>query len=193
MISSSKSKAGEIVNAHLENALVVDGVTVAPAGAPLEIKIADASPASNPDVYGFVDIYFRPLVLADGRAIPLRALSSHLFVHVSEGHESTVEAEDTVGDIFTPSLLYHFFRNGRNFTLAPGARLHALTEATIVAHNGTFAIETPAPLVLDGDTPVSSFKAAPIATAEPSYKLPLSVPTLTPNTPQPGMPQPEES
>ncbi|HTX56854.1 MAG TPA: hypothetical protein VMD47_07100, partial [Candidatus Acidoferrales bacterium] len=71
--------------------------------------------------------------------------------------------------------------------------LHALTEATIVAHNGTFAIETPAPLVLDGDTPVSSFKAAPIATAEPSYKLPLSVPTLTPNTPQPGMPQPEES
>ena len=76
-ISSSSSKAGDIVKAHLENALVVDGVTIAPPGQPIEIKIADASPASNPDIYGFVDIYFRPLTSStDGRTIPLRAPAS---------------------------------------------------------------------------------------------------------------------
>jgi hypothetical protein len=176
-ISSGTSRAGEIVKAHLERDLVLDGQTVAHAGAPVEIKIVDASPASNPDIYGYVDIYFRPLDLPDGRAIPLRAPAQHLNVNVSAGHESTAEVENTIGDIFQPTLLYHVFRKGRNFTLQPGARINALTEATVrVLQGGTVAITTPAPIVLDDDAPVSSYRSVPMATPNPSYKPALTAP-----------------
>lgn len=197
-ISSSGSKAGDIVKAHLEQALVVEGVTVAPAGSPVEIKIADASPASNPDIYGFVDIYFRPLALPDGRTIPLHAPASHLNVNVSSGHSSTVGVEDTIGDIWAPTLLLHVFRKGRNFVLEPGAHIHALTDATVlIARNGGVAIETPAPLVLDAETPISSYRSVPMATPQSSYKPALTPPPLStmppPNTPNPRNPQPVSS
>ena len=193
-ISSSASKTGDIVKAHLACPLVVDGVTVAPAGSPVEIKIADASPASNPDIYGFVDIYFRPLALPDGRVIPLHAPASHLNVNVSAGHESTVGVEDTIGDIWAPTMLLHVFRKGRNFVLEPGARINALTDATVViARGGAVAIETPAPLVLDAETPISSYRAVPMATPNESYKPALTPPALTTSTPNPNNPMPVSS
>jgi hypothetical protein len=166
-ISSASARANDIVNAHLERALVVNGTTVAPAGSRVQIKIADAQPAQNPDIYGFVDIYFRPLVLPDGRIIPLHAPASHLSMNVSAGHDSTVAMENTIGDIFTPTLLLHVLRKGHNFVLEPGARVYARTDATVrVLPNGTAAIETPAPLVLDADTPGSSFRAMPMVTPQ---------------------------
>jgi len=190
-ISSSASKAGDVVKAHLERALVVNGVTVAPAGSPVEIKISDASPASNPDIYGFVDIYFRPLALPDGQIIPLHAPASHLNVSVSSGHASTVDVENTIGDIWTPTLLLHVFRKGRNFVLEPGARINALTDATVVvARNGAVGVETPAPLVLDAETPISSYRAVPMATPEESFKPKLTPPPLTPSSPNPQNPVP---
>jgi len=185
-ISSSSSKAGQIVKAHLANALTIDGVTIAPAGSPIEIKIADASPASNPDIYGFVDVYFRPLTLADGRTLALRAPSSHLNVNVSAGHDATVGVENTIGDIWAPTMLFHVFRKGRNFVLEPGAHINAYTDATIViASGGAVVIETPAPLVLDAETPISSFRSVPMATAQAGYKAPLQAPSITPGTPHP--------
>jgi hypothetical protein len=193
-ISSSSSKSGDIVKAHLENALVVNGVTVAPAGSPIEIKIADASPASNPDIYGFVDIYFRPLALPDGRLIPLHAPASHLNVNVSSGHASTVGIEDTIGDVFQPTLLLHVFRKGRNFVLEPGAHVHAVTDATVViARSGGVDIKTPAPLVLDAETPISSYRSVPMATPQQSYKPSLTPPPLTTMTPNPQNPMPISS
>ena len=186
-ISSSSSKTGDIVKAHLEKALVVDGVTVAPAGTPIEIRVSDASPASNPDVYGFVDIFFRPLTLPDGRVIPLHARLSHLNVNVSAGHESTSEAENTVGDMWYPTLLFHVFRKGRNFKAEPGAHVTGITDASVVvAKNGAVAIETPAPLVLDAETPISSFRAVPMATVNATYSPKLAPPTMGPGTPPPG-------
>jgi hypothetical protein len=185
-ISSSSSRAGEIVKAHLEHALEIDGVTVAPAGSPIEIKIADASPASNPDIYGFVDIYVRSLALPDGRFIPLRAPASHLNVNSTAGHDATVGVENTIGDIFQPTLLFHVFRKGRNFVLEPGAHINAYTEATLmIARGGAVVIQTPAPLVLDAETPISSFRSVPMATPQASYKPPLQIPSLTPGTPNP--------
>ena len=152
---------------------------IAPAGTPVEIRIADASPASSPDVYGYVDIFFRPMTLPDGTLLPLRAPAQHLNVNTSAGHDSTVGVENTIGDIFEPTLLYHVFRKGRNFTLEPGARINAITEATILVRHGVVAVETPAPLVLDEETPISSFRAMPMATPQASFK-----PTI--QTPRPG-------
>ena len=71
-ISSKASKTGEIVRAHLKYAIVVGGRTVAPAGTPVQIRIVDTSAADIADTYGFVDIYFEPLKLVDGRMLPLR-------------------------------------------------------------------------------------------------------------------------
>jgi len=185
-ISSSGSKAGDIVKAHLERPLVVSGVTVAPAGTPLEIKVTAASPASNPDIYGFVDIYLRPFALPDGRDVPVHAPVSHLDVHVTSGHQSTADVEDTVGDVFVPTLLLHAFRKGHNFVITPGTRIRAVTDATIVvASDGVVVVRTPAPLLLDADTPVSSFKSAPMATPKESFKPPLTPPTLGPGLPTP--------
>jgi hypothetical protein len=199
-ISSGTSSAGEIIKAHLAHDLTLQGVTLARAGTPVDIKIVDASPASNPDVYGYVDIYFRPLVLADGRLIPLRAPAQHLNVDPSSGHESTAGVEDTIGDIFMPTLVYHAFRKGRNFTLEPGATIHALTEATVrVAQDGSVAIATAAPLVLDAETPISSYRSVPMATPAPTDPPhtkggtpgpQLTAPPLNPTTPDPNRPAP---
>lgn len=181
-ISSGSSKADEIVNAHLKDAIVLNDQTVFPAGTPVRIRILDAAPATNPDIYGFVDIYYEPLQLVDGRAIKIRPVRAHLNVNPSAGHESTVGVENTVGDIFAPGILFHIFRKGRNFTLEPGAEIHAYTEAAIeLTANGTIAISTPPPLVLEATTPHSSFKSMPMATPNPSFR-----PALDTSSPQPN-------
>ncbi|HET9030779.1 MAG TPA: hypothetical protein VFN49_11455 [Candidatus Aquilonibacter sp.] len=185
-ISSASSKADQLVRAHLKDPIVLGSRTIAPAGTPIEIRILDARPATNPDIYGYVDVYFMPLRLADGRTLPIHPPTAHLNVNVSAGHESTVGIEDTVGDIFTPTALFHVFRKGRNFTLEPGAQIHALTEAALhLAPNGTVAITTPAPIVVDEATPHASFMTVPVATPNPSFHPDLTPKPLDPSTPEP--------
>ena len=186
-ISSKSSRAGQIVRAHLKDAIVVGGRTLAPAGTPATIRIVDSSGADIADTYGFVDIFFEPLRLPDGRTLPLRAPVARLAPRVSSGHESTVGAEDTVGDIFVPYYpLWQIFRKGKNFVLGAGSELPARTEATITAQsNGTIAIATPRPLPLRNDTPSSVFPVEPMATPigglpTPVHAKPLPSPTATP-------------
>ncbi len=122
-ISSKSAKAGDVVRVHLKSPIVVGGRVVAPAQAPAQIKIVSVSPSDIADTYGFVDIFFEPLQLGDGRSLPLRAPTGRLAPNVSAGHESTVATEDTVGDIFVPYYaLYQIFRKGKNFVLGPVRR-----------------------------------------------------------------------
>lgn len=181
-ISSKAAKAGQIVRAHLKSALVVGGRTVAPAGAPEQIRIVDASPADIADTYGFVDIYYEPLALPDGRTLPLRAPVARLEPRVSAGHESTVGAEDTVGDIFVPYYpLWQIFRKGKNFVLLSGSELPARTEATISAQaNGTIGIVTPPPLPPGNEIPNSTFPVIPMATPIGGTPQPNRLPTPAP-------------
>lgn len=165
-ISSKASKPGQFVHAHLKTDLVIGGRTIATAGAPAQIRIVDVSPADIADVYGFVDIFFEPLTLSDGRTLPLRAPISRLTPAVSSGHQSTVGAEDTVGDIFVPYYpLYQILRKGKNFVLGPGSVIPADTEATLTAQpNGAIAIATPHPLTQGTEAPSSTFPTMPLAT-----------------------------
>lgn len=193
-ISSSSSRKNDVVRAHLKSAIVVGSLTLAPANTPVKIDVLDAEPAQIGDVYGFVDIYFRSLHLADGRVLPLRAPTSHLTVNVSAGHQSTVGAEDTVGDIVVPYVIYHAFRKGRNFVLGAGSEIRARTEATVsVTGNGALAITTPVPIAVAGNTPHPTFSAAPLATPgekfQPVRPSPKPTPSPTPKT----SPSPEES
>ncbi|MEO9262682.1 MAG: hypothetical protein ABI282_01185 [Candidatus Baltobacteraceae bacterium] len=194
-ISSTASRKDDVVKAHLKEALVVGGVTIAPAGTPVQIDILDAEAAQMGDVYGFVDVYFRALHLPGGRVLPLRAPTSHLTVNVTAGHESTVGAEDTVEDIVIPyHVLYRAFRKGRNFVLGAGSEIRARTEASInVAPNGAVAITTPVPIVIGGETPHPTFSAMPLATPEEKFLPHQSTPRPSP-TPTPSIsPSPENS
>ncbi|HZV76752.1 MAG TPA: hypothetical protein VFF63_03215 [Candidatus Babeliales bacterium] len=164
-ISSQGSKPGEVVRAHLKNAIVVGSRVIAAAGAPATIRIVDASPSEIMDVYGFVDIFFEPLALSDGRDLPLRAPVSRLEPRISSGHESTVAAEDTAGDIFVPYYpLWQIMRKGKNFVMGAGSVIPAKTEATLTAQsNGSIAIVTPAPPD-QGQPAAATFPLSPLAT-----------------------------
>ncbi len=199
-ISSKASRAGQIVPAHLKDPLAVGGRVIAPAGAPVKIRIVASSPADIGDVYGFVDVFFEPLLLADGRSLPLRAPVARLEPHVSAGHESTVAWEDTIEDQVIPyHFLYHIFREGKNFVLNAGSELPAHTEATLTAlPNGTIAIETPRPLAQSLQMPKPTFPVEPIATpfgpagGPKSRKTPAPGPTpaVTPAPSAPASPTP---
>jgi hypothetical protein len=165
-ISSKSSKSGSMVRVHLKNAIVIAGRTIAPAGTPAEIRIVDSSAADIADTYGFVDIYFEPLKLPDGRMLPLRTPIGRLEPNVSSGHQTTVEAEDTAGDIFVPYYsLWQIFRHGKNFVIGAGSVLAAKTEATVTAQpNGPVGIVTPQPLNQSTESPNATFPVMPMAT-----------------------------
>jgi hypothetical protein len=196
-ISSKASKPGQSVHAHLKTDLVVGGRTIATAGAPAQIRIVDVSPADIADVYGFVDIFFEPLTLSDGRTLPLRAPISRLTPEVSSGHQSTVGAEDTVGDIFVPYYpLYQILRKGKNFVLGPGSVIPADTEATLTAQpNGAIAIVTPHPLTQGTEAPSSTFPAMPLATPFGPGEMPHrhGAPQPPSPSPVPASPAPSPS
>lgn len=200
-LSSKSSKPGQLIRAHLKNAIVVSGHVVAPAGTPAQVKIVDVSPSDIADTYGFVDIYFEPLQLPDGRMLPLRAPVARLSPLVTSGHESTVEAEDTVGDIFVPYYsLWQILRKGKNFVLPPGSELPARTQATIAAQrNGSIAIVTPHPLSPDLEAPNPAYSAVPMATPfgpaaeEGHHKGSTPHPSPSPTTATTASPSPSPS
>jgi hypothetical protein len=203
-ISSKASRTGQLVGAHLKDPITIGGRVVAPSGTPIKIRIVASSAADIGDVYGFVDIFFEPLALPDGRALPLRAPIARLEPHDSAGHESTVAWEDTIEDQVVPyHFLYHIFRKGKNFVIGAGSELPARTEATLTAlPNGTIAIETPRPVTRSLQVPTSAFPveaaATPFATGagSKSRKTSAPVPTQTPSpwpTPEPPTPTPSPS
>jgi hypothetical protein len=165
-ISSKSSQKDQLVRVHLQNPIVLAGREVVPAGTPAQIRIVNASKAGIMDAYGYVDIFFEPLQLPDGRTLPLRAPTSRLSVKVSAGHQSTVQWEDQIGDIFIPDyMLYQIFRSGKNFVLNAGSSIRARTEAKLeVLANGTLAVESPPPVANHFELPHSTFPAEPAAT-----------------------------
>jgi hypothetical protein len=193
-ISSKSSKAGQFVRVHLKNAIVVAGRTIAPVGTPAQIRVVDSSASDIMDTYGFVDIFFEPLKLPDGRAIPLRTPVARLSPSVSAGHESTVGAEDTAGDIFVPYyVVWQIVRKGKNFVLGPGSVIPANTEATLTAQpDGTIAIVTPPPLVQSTEAPNATFPVSPLATPYgPAVATPR--PRTTPRSSPSPSPSPSSS
>jgi hypothetical protein len=164
-ISSTTAKADQIVRAHLKDPLVLGSVTLANSGAPVEIRVLRAQAAKAGDEYGYVDIYFLPLVLPDGKQIPLRAPTSHLTTTTTAGHDSTVGVENTVEDIFIPyAVLYQVFRKGRNFTLGTGAVIRARTAAGLaIDKHGDLSVQTALPVAMPVETPANSYQALPYA------------------------------
>lgn len=176
----SKSTAGDSARAHLRDAIVVGGLTVAPAGTPVTIKVLQAQRAQLANVDGSVDIYFEPLKLPSGVTVPLSTPTSHIDPHLTAGRSSTRTITDTVGDIFIPGhYLYHILRKGMDVTLHPGTQIRARTAATVEVSGGTVAVVTPPPFPAPVDSPHSAFVPAPFATA-PGFKTPTPKPSPSP-------------
>lgn len=182
---SSRLKAGTVVRAHLKNAIVLAGKTIAPAGTPVEIEVYQVMPAHMGNEDGSVDIYFKPLLLPGGKSIPLVTPTSHIDPHVSVGKYNTQAAVDTVGDIFIPGhYIYHMLRKGRDVTLGPGTLLRARTGASlVVSRSGALAIATPQPFVTVRGTPHPEFSPEPLITP-PGFQMPTPKPSpsVTPTT-----------
>ncbi len=119
-IGSRVSQTGTEARAHLKDPLVLGGITVAPAGTPVRIKITDVHGAQAPDVDGSIDILFEPMRLANQTQLPLRTPTAHVTVHVTAGEASTAGVADTIKDIFIPyHYLYRLFRKGAELDLRP--------------------------------------------------------------------------
>lgn len=174
---SSHSKPGTIAHAHLRDPIVLDGITVAPAGSQVAIEITQAQGAQVGGVDGTVEIYFQSLPLAGNVSLPLSTPTARINPHMSAGQQSTQGIEDTVGDIFIPGhLLYHMLRKGGDVTLRPGTVIRARTAATVRVSRGVVAIATPAPFVTTDDTPQPAFSVAPMYTP-PGYHAPTPKPS----------------
>ena len=184
-LSSASSKKGDEIRVHLRDPLILNGKTLAPAGTPGRIRVVNVQGAKSGDVYGYVEIFFEPITLADGKVLPLRAPANRLTVNVSAGHEATVGIEDTVTDIFIPyAPLWQAFRKGKNFTLQPGAEIRARSLAEVrVTPEGAVAVSTPLPIILPASTPHPSFSALPMVTPagwKPHTPKPSATPSASP-------------
>ncbi len=174
---SSHSKPGTIAHAHLRDPIILGGMTLARAGAPMGIEVTQSSPAQAGGIDGTVEIYFQALPLAGNLSLPLSTPTARINPHMSAGRESTQGITDTIGDIFIPGhILYHAFRKGSDVTLRPGTVIRARTAAAVHVFHGTVAIATPAPFITITDTPHPAFSVAPMYTP-PGYHPPTPKPS----------------
>jgi hypothetical protein len=190
-ISSSRSKAGEIVHIHLRQPLVVNGVTLAAAGTPATLTILNVHAAAASDNDGSVQITIQPLDVEGKRTLPIRASHEFLTIEHTGGQLATRSATDTITDVFIPyGILYTLFRKGHNFVLPPGAVLRALTNATIDASDpSAVAIVAPSPMTINNDVPHADFTPAPFYTPIPPR--PKRTPSPKPTRPPTPPPTPE--
>lgn len=184
-INSRTSNGGTSVRAHLRDALVVGGTTIAPAGTAVQVAILKTERAQIGNVDGSVDIYFEPLHLPSGTVLPLRTPTEHLNPHLTAGASSTRGITDTVGDIFIPyHYMYHVLRKGMEVDLRAGTVLRARTAAIVGTSAGRVVVATPPPFSLNVEKPAANFPRHELA--EPVGVTPLPTKQPVPATPSPA-------
>jgi hypothetical protein len=168
-VSSAGTAPGTAIRLHLQEPLVVNGATVAPAGTPGSLVVVTTRRAQSGDIDGAIQIHLNPLKLPSGQTLPVRAFHEYLTIERTAGQESTRQTTDTLADIFIPyHVLYHAFRKGREMVLPVGSVLRVETNATIDATNPhALVISTPPPFTSDYDTPHSDLTPLPFYTPLP--------------------------
>lgn len=154
---------------HLREPLIVNGVTLGPAGTPGSLVVVTTRRAQTGDVDGAIQIHLDPLLLPGGLKLPVRAFHEYLTIDRTAGEESTRQTTDTLADIFIPGhVIYHAFRKGREMVLPPGSVLRAETSATVDARDPrSVVISTPPPFASEYDTPHSDLTPLPFYTPLP--------------------------
>jgi hypothetical protein len=184
-VNSGTTEPGTTIHMHLKSPLVVNGVTVAPAGTPATFAVITTLKANTGDEDGAIEIHLDPLKLP-GRdmVLPVRALHEYLTRELTAGQEATRSTTDTIGDILIPyHVLYHALRPGHQMVLPAGSILRAETAATIDVSDGhTIVLSTPPPFASTYDVPHADLTAPPFYTPAPLRPRPLphGKPTLPP-------------
>ncbi len=190
-VNSGSTPTGTTIRMHLRAPLVVNGITLAPAGAPGSFSVVSTRKAQSGDIDGAVQIYVNPLVLPSRHlSLPLRAIHEYLSRELTGGQEATRMTTDTVTDVFVPyAILYQALRKGHQMVMPVGTILRAETDATIDATNpANVVLATPPPFVSNYDPPHSDLTPAPFFTPPPTLPHPLrhGKPTLPPRSPSPA-------
>jgi hypothetical protein len=188
--SSNHSRAGDLIPMHLRDPLILNGVTLAAAGAPAILAVVSTRKSGSGDADGALQINVHSLALNGHPDLPLRAIHEYLTIDHTAGNLTTRDATDQVTDIFVPyAFLVNALRKGYEYKLPQGAVLRVLTNATIDARNpNAIAILPPAPLVNGGDVPYADFTPAPLYTPVPLQPKhsPSPRPTVRPAIPSPA-------
>jgi hypothetical protein len=197
-IDSRSTRPGTTIRLHLKDALVVNGVALAPAGAPETLEIVNTHAAASGDNDGSVEIHLDPFVLPKpALSVPIRAYHEYLTKERSAGNIATRDTTDTIGDIFIPyHVLYHVFRPGQQFVLEPGTVMKTEIAVTIDASNPqAVVLTTPPPFESTYDMPHSDLTPQPLYTPAPErpHPLPHGHPTLPPTSPPTSAPVPTAS
>ncbi|MDE2573063.1 MAG: hypothetical protein KGM44_11150 [bacterium] len=188
-VNTGTASEGQSFRAHLKDAIVLAGQTIAAAGTPVVGRVTFVSRAAAPDHDGYLSVRFDSLPVAGGGSLPLRPLSSTWSIRVTAGQENTSAVEDQIKDIFIPyHFLYRQFRKGSNLDLKPGTTVHAVTMGTVRMVAGTPQIEVTAPIQLGTAVPYAGVTPIPFFTPEPLVKAtpkpsPSPASAATPATP----------
>jgi hypothetical protein len=189
-VNSGSTPIGTTVRMHLRSPLVVNGVTLAPAGTPGSFSVVSTRKAQSGDVDGAIQIYVDPLPLSERHlTLPLRAVHEYLTRELTGGQLSTRAATDTVEDVFVPyAFLYQVLRKGHQMIMPVGTVLRAETAATIDATNpAEIVLATPPPFVSNYDAPHSDLTPAPFFTPAPQPpRRRRGRPTVAPRSPSPA-------
>jgi hypothetical protein len=185
-VSTAELEPGAIIPAHLRDAIVVRGKTLAKAGAPLHLIVTEVRRAGN-GVGGEVVLRVEPVHLEDELNLPMRllhpALSATLVL--ANPDDITLPAKEKT----SPPV------RGSDLTLVPGTLLRARTMATVDATDpNKTVLATPLPYTLSTDRPYAAFTPIPLTTYNPSAFTPAPRRRRGRPTPSPSpSPSPSET
>jgi hypothetical protein len=159
-VSSAELEPGAIIPAHLREAIVLRGKTLAPAGTQMHLIVTDIRRAGN-GVGGEVVFRVEPVHLADDVNLPMR------LIHPAMSATLVLANPD---DIVLPPKAKTLPARGADLTLPPGTQLRARTTLTVDATNpNKTVLASPMPYTISTDRPYAAFTPIPLTTYNPNF------------------------
>lgn len=162
-INTAQIEPGDIVPAHLRQAIVLRGKTLAQAGTQVHLIVTEVRRSGN-GVSGEVLLRAEPLRLNDDLSLPVRLMHPALspLLVLANGDDVTV-----------PAKARSELRQGTELILPAGTLLRARTAATVDATNAEkMVVVTPPPFTISTERPYSAFTPIPLTTYNPKFFTP---------------------
>lgn len=159
-VSSAELEPGAIIPAHLREAIVLRGKTLAPAGTQMHLIVTDIRRAGN-GVGGEIVFRVEPVHLADDVNLPMR------LIHPAMSATLVLANPD---DIVLPLKAKTLPARGADIMLPPGTQLRARTTLTVDATNpNKTVLASPMPYTISTDRPYAAFTPIPLTTYNPNF------------------------
>ena len=158
-IDSAQTEPGALIRAHIRDAIVVRGKTLAPAGTPVQMIVSAMRRAGN-GASGAIMLRLEPLHLRDDLNLPMRLVHPVL---------SPLLVAANAEDIALPSkAAAESVKRGENLVLPHGTMMRAKTALTIDATDPQKdVLVPPPPYTISTEKPYSAFTPIPLVTYSP--------------------------